>query len=448
VSNSNHTTAAPGRRRALSPVMVAWILVLIVIGAIVGWLQLTYDNDSSPVVADRDNATNNTPSDDKAVFIGSADDNSYPEVLSPEDMVGQDIASNEETSLTRDATQNNQSIDQSTPPAAADAPPQATSSFRPTRDMDADAALTQLAEDVNTSSPTQSPQSPQSTVNKTAAGTIKVQPATKVTLDPAPFPVLIEQSPHGPLPAIGPGNIQPWQAYARPYETNTDRPRISIVVTGLGLNRKHSTRAITDLPGEVTLAFSPYGRDLQDILNLGRTHGHEALLMVPTEPLNYPENDPGPHTLISHYSPRENLKRLHWIMGRVTGYVGVINDMGSKFTASTEAVAPFLEDLKKRGLLFMDARASRYSVAAKTARKIGVPRTINNRYLDNTPSSDELQKRLGELENIAKTYGAAVGIARTYPISIEEISAWAQTLDAKGFDLVPLSANANRQPVR
>lgn len=272
--------------------------------------------------------------------------------------------------------------------------------------------------------------------------------ATQMPLVAAPNPNLLIEGQNGLKPTLGPDGLISWKEYARPHEGPEDKPRIAILVTDIGLNTKSSTMAIENLPGQVNLAFSPYGRNLQSWMNKAREKGHEGLLMLPTEPLNYPDSDPGPHTLITDLNERENLSRLDWIISRVGGYVGVVNHMGSKFTASEEALTPIINDLKDRGLMFVDARSTRFSMAARLARRASMPRAINDRYIDNVMTKEEIQKQLEELEKTANTFGAALGLARALPLTINEIAEWSMTLEEKGIDLVPVTAIANRQPIK
>ena len=62
------------------------------------------------------------------------------------------------------------------------------------------------------------------------------------------------------------------------------------------------------------------------------------------EPFDYPDNDPGPQTLLTSLSRRAELDRLHWLMSRFQGYVGIANFMGARFTASEQALAPVLRE--------------------------------------------------------------------------------------------------------
>jgi hypothetical protein len=75
-------------------------------------------------------------------------------------------------------------------------------------------------------------------------------------LAPAPDPRLVERTRYGLLPRIGPDGIRPAQIYARPAPPKT-RPRVAILVGGLGISQSATAEAIAKLPPEVTLAFAP-----------------------------------------------------------------------------------------------------------------------------------------------------------------------------------------------
>jgi polysaccharide deacetylase 2 family uncharacterized protein YibQ len=261
-------------------------------------------------------------------------------------------------------------------------------------------------------------------------------------------PDLVENSPHGKLPVVGPNGKTAWQTYAHPFNPSDDGPRLAIVIEDLGLNKDRTQDAIDKLPPEVTLAFSAYADKLQAWMDEARAAGHEVILGIPMEPVSYPDDDPGPDALLTTLSPQQNIDRLQDVLGKVTGYVGVINSMGSKFTASTTAITPVLQELSHRGLLLVDSSATRLSVAAKIARSMDIPRAVNNRYVDNEITADAIDGELAELEKVAQGYGAAVGIARPYPLSIERLQAWIPTLKAKGILIAPISAVVNKQPIR
>ena len=91
---------------------------------------------------------------------------------------------------------------------------------------------------------------------------------------------------------------------------------------------------IQQLPPDVTLAFAPYAPNLEAQIAEARAAGHEVILQLPMEPNGYPANDPGPHTLLANATAEDNIQRLHWLLSRFSGYVGVTNYMGAKLSTS------------------------------------------------------------------------------------------------------------------
>jgi hypothetical protein len=246
--------------------------------------------------------------------------------------------------------------------------------------------------------------------------------------------------------ALTPDPQSPWRRNRQPFNETDPRPRIAVVLTGLGLASKMTEAAIKELPGAITLSFTPYSRKLNQWVALARVNGHEVMLDLPMEPTTYPDDDPGPQALLTALSARQNLDRLRWTLDRATGYVGLAGVMGSRFAASREHMAPVLAELRDRGLLFLDNRADERSLAAGLAGEIGLPNAVNNRSLDRTQASRvAIDARLVQVENVARSEGFAVAMGRPYPVTIERLRAWAKGLEARGFALAPISALANRQ---
>ncbi|MBT4017112.1 MAG: divergent polysaccharide deacetylase family protein [Alphaproteobacteria bacterium] len=264
-------------------------------------------------------------------------------------------------------------------------------------------------------------------------------------------PAMIKTTPDGPLPVIAPDGRQAWQVYARPFvpaDKEKKSGRVALIIAGLGLSKTQTQAAIQQMPGAVTLSFAPYAKNLGEWILEARAAGHEVILEVPMEPKDYPNNDPGPHTLLTSKGPDDNIKNLNWLLSRFPGYVGVTNFLGEKFTANEEAMMPILQYLKKRGLMYLDSKASRKSVGARLAKEIKMPRAYNTRFIDREASRVSIDARLFELERIAKSTGASVGIGFPYPVTLERLKAWMADIEKKNIVLVPLSAVANLQTIR
>ncbi|MCC6918063.1 MAG: divergent polysaccharide deacetylase family protein [Alphaproteobacteria bacterium] len=266
------------------------------------------------------------------------------------------------------------------------------------------------------------------------------EPAADATVDR-----LIESTRHGPIPKIGRDGARPAEVHSqKALETAAkgDLPRIAIVVGGLGISASTTSEALAKLPGPITLAFLPYGADLDRLSARARGEGHEVLLQAPMEPVDYPENDPGPQTLLTTLSTDQNIDRLHWIMSRFRGYVGIAGFMGTRFTASDAALAPILRETAKRGLLYLEDGSSVRSLASQIAGANNMGFAKADIVLDATPTGIEIDRALGRLEQIARERGAAIGMANALPVTIDRLAAWAKTAGQRGVVLVPLTAIA------
>ena len=245
------------------------------------------------------------------------------------------------------------------------------------------------------------------------------------------------------MPVIGTNGERASELYARPYEARADVPRVALVIGGLGLNTEATRDAIENLPPEVTLSFVPYADNLQAWIDEARAAGHEVVLELPMEPYDYPDNDPGPATLLTSHEWHENETRLQWVMARGTGYIGVMNYQGARLTADEAAFEPVLTDLAEHGLLYLDDGTSQRSLTGRIAPSLGGAWAVANRRIDARPARTNIDAALLDLEASAVANGSAIGVGFAYPVTVEQIVGWAETLDAKGLSLAPVSATMN-----
>jgi polysaccharide deacetylase 2 family uncharacterized protein YibQ len=251
---------------------------------------------------------------------------------------------------------------------------------------------------------------------------------------------LLEKSRYGMIPVVADG-LKPFTVYA----ADADRakaakmPVVAIVVGGLGVGAAKTADAIMKLPPAVTLAFTPYGADPAKLTERARAQRHEILLQVPMEPFDYPDNDPGPQTLLTTLTPEQNIDRLYWHLSRFQGYAGIANFMGARFTATDAVMQPIIREAAKRGLGYLDDGSSPRSTAPSLTAAQSMPFAKADFTIDAVPTSAEIDRTLIKLETLAKERGQAVGVASALPISIERLAAWIKTLESRGIMLVPLT---------
>ena len=255
-------------------------------------------------------------------------------------------------------------------------------------------------------------------------------------------PKLIEGTRHGAIPKVGPDGARPSSRYAHPRElpaSKKDSPIIAIVIGGLGISASGTADALAKLPATVTFALAPYGADLEKLADRARADTHELLLQIPMEPFEYPDNDPGPQTLLTSLTTEQNTDRLYWLMSRFQGYVGLVNYMGARFTASEQGLAPVLRDVAKRGLIYVDDGSSARSIAGQIAGTNNLPFAKTDVVLDAVPTPVEIDRALARLEMKARDTGFAVGFATAQPATIARVADWAKKVEGRGIFLVPIT---------
>ena len=240
------------------------------------------------------------------------------------------------------------------------------------------------------------------------------EPKPEPELEPKPLPVVVA------APKTGP------------------KPKIVIVIDDLGIDKPRTARTIS-LPGPLTLSFLTYASDLDKQTRAARDAGHELWMHIPMEP-GSPDVDPGPNVLLTGIPKPELQASIKWNLEQFSGYVGINNHMGSRFTADLPGLKTVMEELKRRDLLFLDSVTSGKSVAGKAARETGVPFARRNVFLDHQDDKVGIERRLAEVERLALRKGIAIAIGHPRERTLTVLGPWLKGLEAKGFRLVPLSA--------
>lgn len=217
-------------------------------------------------------------------------------------------------------------------------------------------------------------------------------------------------------------------------------PKIALVIDDLGVNRK-MTRQVIALPAPLTASFLSYADDLPAQTELARLAGHELLVHTPMEPVDS-RFDAGPDALRTDMTPDEIRENLSVMLDAFSGYVGVNNHMGSKFTSAETDMRIVMDEINRRGLLFLDSLTSGRSTAAAVARQTGTPFAVRNVFLDNARTEADILRQLSLLERHARRHGFAVGIGHPHKATVNALDKWIPAAKRRGVVFVPVSAIA------
>lgn len=248
----------------------------------------------------------------------------------------------------------------------------------------------------------------------------------------APEAKLLRETPFGAIPIIFNGR-EPRIAYARPFAEAPSKPRIGIVVVGLGLSREATDAAISKLPPDISLSFSPYAADLGDWIRKARAAGHEVLLDLPLQPQNYPTRDTGPLAIMVNDTGDVLTQKMQRLMGKADSYIGFAGTLQSP-VATTEQWPSLLRLIRSHGLMFVgDGLAGVRKTDAPAHASVSI-------VLDEAPFRAAIDARLTRAELAAQRDGQVVAFISARPVSFERLLLWIKDIGPKGLQLAPVSA--------
>jgi len=214
-------------------------------------------------------------------------------------------------------------------------------------------------------------------------------------------------------------------------------PAVALIVDDLGYDKKIAQR-FAQLDVALTFSILPYSPFQQKIVRLARSKGLEIMMHMPMEPVEYPEVDPGPGTLLASMSPDELINQLDQNLNSLPGVKGINNHMGSRLTTESSQMYQIFSVLKQRGLFFIDSRTTAESLCEPSARLFQIPFAQRDVFIDHHVKTDFIRNQIKELIRIAKKNGEAVGIMHPHSTTLHVLQEMLPELKGQ-VRLVPAS---------
>ena len=223
--------------------------------------------------------------------------------------------------------------------------------------------------------------------------------------------------------------------------------RIAIVVDDFGDasgDNQELIRSFCRIPQVLTMAVLPNEGDATNLLDLARENGHEIILHLPMEPIDYPESDPGEHAIFVHQDGETIRHMVKWALAHVPDVAGVNNHMGSRATADERVMKAVLEELKNRHLFFLDSRTSPQSLGFAIASALELPVAQRDLFIDAADSGahvsiDLVEKNLWQLADLAVATGEAIGIGHDREETLRALESILPRLESRGHRFVAVS---------
>ena len=224
--------------------------------------------------------------------------------------------------------------------------------------------------------------------------------------------------------------------------------RMAIVLYGLS-DDPAAADSVFALPEPFAVALLPGNRTSAAVFKAAHRREREVVLLLPLEPVNYPQVNPGPGTLLVTMKPARIAEMVDHDLDQAGAVTAVANHMGSLATQDMTVMTAVYRTLRQHRVPFVHLMPASGAVCKSLASEMGVAYEEPGAVLESEPRLRDavaLDKRWKTLIQLAHTRGELTVWIRLTPLSRHWL---ARALDRKklpGVDLVPLESLIKRPP--
>ncbi len=201
-------------------------------------------------------------------------------------------------------------------------------------------------------------------------------------------------------------------------------PRLALVLFGFG-DDADAARKFFALSVPFAVAIVPGSRASGDLLRAAHEKDREVVLHLPLEPVNYPQLNPGPGTLLVTMKPDVVTGTVRRWLDQAGSVVGVANHMGSLATQDPALMGAVFRELRRRHLPFIHVQPTAGAVCKSLAGQLGVVYDEPGAVLD-LEARQSSTKRLDERWSEALAYARRRGHAAVWVRATPRVREWLQ----------------------
>ena len=237
---------------------------------------------------------------------------------------------------------------------------------------------------------------------------------------------------------------------ARPLPTSSasnEGPRLAIIIDDLG-NDQSAANALVSLPFPLTFSVLPHLPLSSEIAEEAYRRNDQVMLHLPMQ--SEGESSPSEGTKAEDIELRVGMSRgqvqelVNSMLDTVPHAIGVNNHQGSRATADPALMQAVMDDLRTRGLFFIDSRTTASTVAYDVARASGVRAASRKVFLDDTPTRQAVLTQLDLAAHDASRDGSAIAIGHPRPATIAVLAEELPRMEARGIRIVFVSDLATK----
>ncbi|PIR32042.1 MAG: hypothetical protein COV36_05575 [Alphaproteobacteria bacterium CG11_big_fil_rev_8_21_14_0_20_44_7] len=224
------------------------------------------------------------------------------------------------------------------------------------------------------------------------------------------------------------------QAFKESVKLPPNAPEISIIIAELGINEKLTRQALDKLAPRIGMSFSPYANNSMRLSQIADEKGHMIFVDLPLDTGKTENRDEDKLLITADSTDFKNITNMETAFSRILGADGVLIP-SEEIVSKTEKFPPLMSIMSDASMAMFYGGPDRERIslmASNNAMHFG----YISMSVDNDLNEDAIKAKLLELEALAKEKGHAIGIAHTYPVTIEVLAEWQNGLADKGIRLV------------
>ncbi|GFE61601.1 divergent polysaccharide deacetylase family protein [Geobacter sp. AOG2] len=254
------------------------------------------------------------------------------------------------------------------------------------------------------------------------ASPVAPQPGVSVTGE-AQYPHETTSKEEDNKPAISPAGVQ---------------GKLAIIIDDMGSTLQEA-RALAGIGLPLTFSIIPGLHSDRDVAGFAARSGIETMIHIPMQSKGWPQRRLEANGLLTSMDDAAIREHLGEYTREIPTAIGVNNHMGSEFTEHEDKMRVVLEELKGKGLFFIDSVTTPRTVGARLAREMGVKTAKRNVFLDNEQNGAYIRGQLAQAVRMAKKNGTAIAICHPHPATIATLVETLPALAGQGITLVPVS---------
>jgi len=214
------------------------------------------------------------------------------------------------------------------------------------------------------------------------------------------------------------------------------KARIAIIIDDMGLSMKAASR-LAQIDRDLSFSVLPHTERSEDIASYLHSRGYDVLVHIPME--GAAGKNPGRGAIMSDMDEYKMLSILENDLNSIPYAVGASNHMGSRITQDRDKMTVIINELKRRGLFYIDSMTAPNSVCTDVARDAGEPFARRDVFLDNELNALYITGQLDRLKKVAIKNGYAIGICHPHEETIAVLEKEIPRLRSQGIELEPIS---------